>query len=282
MDTGLWPVRKRLDPQSWLTNFSENERPFAYNLLNVFLYYNEDLVDALLIGAFQRVSAHVVGSATTLADARTRWRTFLSSVLVTQVQGEDPNPADSGYAFARKARQVLRIDEAQIAEPRHALSDVSIRFDTPVLLVDDFVGSGNQLVETWHRRQGAEGLGSLAAAAEAGVSIFYVPLVATSLGIARLRRECSNLKVFPAHLLDERYSLIAPNSILWPESLKPHAQAFLLDASDRAGIVDGYEYGWKGFHDLALAVAFAHSVPDATLPLFFWDRNGWKPLLVKA
>ena len=70
-DTDLWPLRQQMDPESWLTNFGERERPFAYNLLNVFLYYNNDLVNALMIGAFQRVCAHVVRSAAS-ASGRAR------------------------------------------------------------------------------------------------------------------------------------------------------------------------------------------------------------------
>ena len=202
--------------------------------------------------------------------------------MVTYVQGEEPNPTDSGYTFARKARQVLGIDEMQIAEPAHVLSNSRGSLDSPILLVDDFVGSGTQLITTWHREQRAERFRSLAEAAEAGVSIYYVPLVATRDGTAEIRQNCAKLEVFSAHVLDQRYSLVAPDSILWPEALRPHAQEFLWTASQRAGIPDDYEYGWKGFCDLALALAFSHSVPDATLPLFFWNRNGWKPLLVKA
>ena len=33
-----------------------------------------------------------------------------------------------------------------------------------------------------------------------------------------------------------------------------------------------------GFHDLGLTIAFEHSVPDATLPIFWADGSNWKPL----
>jgi hypothetical protein len=65
----------------------------------------------------------------------------------------------------------------------------------------------------------------------------------------------------------------------WPEHLKTSATDWLYETSRRAGIVDGYTHGWKGFHDLGLALAFDGSVPDATLPLFHWEEGSWTPLV---
>ena len=116
IDVHVWPERQLLDPQGWLNNFFASEKPFAYNMLNAFIYYNELMVDALLRGAVQQLSASITQSAPTLDDAKERWSSFLSALLVTYIPGEQPNPADSGNLFARKARQVLRLAEQQIME----------------------------------------------------------------------------------------------------------------------------------------------------------------------
>ena len=169
-------------------------------------------------------------------------------------------------------------------EPARALAHLSKNPDSPLMLVDDFVGSGNQMIETWQRsyRLTTEYSHSFADAAQRGADIFYVPIIATKSGLTEIENRCIGFEVRPAHILDERYSLISPHSILWPNDLKPGASSFLFNASRRAGIVDEYEHGWKGFHDLALALAFYHSVPDATLPLFFWAKNGWAPLISRT
>ena len=281
MDIGIWPVRQDMDPYAWLKNFTTDERPFAFNLLNVFLYYEDRLVNALLGATVQRLSTQISQSATSLTEAQEIWHEFLSSTYITYVQGEDPNPTDSGLVFARKARQVLGISEERITEPQRALTALLQNPHSSLILLDDFVGSGNQMIETWHRTHTLT-VGqteSLAMAARNGRSIYFAPIIATKYGLGRIRRECPGLDVRPAHVLDEQYSLTAANCILWPDLLKPDATSFLLHASQRAGIVDEYDYGWKGFHDLALGLAFSGSVPDATLPLFFWNRNGWAPLI---
>lgn len=280
-DVHLWPERQALDPQEWLRNFRDVEQPYALNLLNVFLYFNEPLIDALFRAAVQGLSAELTAAATSLADAKARWRTFLARVRVTYVEGEQPRPTDSGIVFARKARQVLHIDEDQIVDPARALRALLDNPQCPVLFVDDFVGGGSQMSATWLRPYpiGTGQSSTFAAAAQYGSYIVYTPLVATTHGLDVLALNCPGLKVRPAHSLDARYSLTAPDSVLWPDALRPSATAVLFEASKRAGIVEECKYGWKGFQELALALAFWHSVPDATLPLLFWDRRGWAPLI---
>ena len=225
MDIGVWPVRERMDPYAWLHNFSDHERPFALNLLNVFLYYNDQLVDALFHGVVQRLTAHISAPATSPQEARRRWHTFFAAVRVTYVEGEDPNATDSGKLFTRKARQVLGIHQRRIFDPAPALFSWSEHPDSAILLVDDFVGSGSQTIATWQRHYPSASAApdSFAAAAERGADIFYLPLIATKYGLAEIEKKCTGLKVYPAHILDERYSLIAPNSILWPDVLKTGA-----------------------------------------------------------
>ena len=284
INTGVWPLREQMNPRAWLNNFKDNERPFAFNLLNIFMYYNEHLIDALLQAAVQQLSAPLTSSTASLRDARLLWQRFLTSALITYVQGENPNPTDSGIVFARKARQVLAVDERRIIEPQRASAALAQNPNSPVILLDDFMGSGNQVIDTWHRAYTLSGgqPHSFAAAAQRGASIFFLPIIATEYGLARVQERCIGLTVRPAHILDARYSLTAPNCILWPAALRPHSQSFLFRVSRRAGIVDECDHGWQGFHNLGLALAFSHSVPDATLPLFFWNRNGWVPLIART
>ena len=165
-DLHIWPARTRLDPDDWLQNFRNDERPYALNILNVFLYFSNPIIDAMFHSNVHSLSSAVTLYATSLAEARAQWQMFLSTVLVTYVQGEHPRPTDSGLVFARKARQVLGISENNIVHPWEALSVIVQRPLTPILFVDDFVGSdrdldpkipdfvgsGTQMIETWTRK----------------------------------------------------------------------------------------------------------------------------------
>ena len=42
----VWPLRNELDPHRWLSNFKEQERKVAVHLLDQFMYFGEELLDA--------------------------------------------------------------------------------------------------------------------------------------------------------------------------------------------------------------------------------------------
>jgi hypothetical protein len=235
----------------------------------------------MLRATLQAISSEVAATAASLAEAKAAWRAFLSSLVVSYVQGERPQATDSGHLFARKARQVLDIADSQILDPADAIDVLLDRADGTLLLVDDFVGSGNQMAATWIRSYtSASGRrGDFRALQQNGVRVIYCPLVATGSGLDILKGSCPGLEIRPAHEIDSHYSLTHADSILWPDELKPLANDFIYNASLRAGIVDDAPHGWQGFHDLALGLAFWHSVPDATLPLFHWSERGWAPLM---
>ena len=283
-DVGVWPISEIVDPNGWLTNFRECEKPFAMNLLNVFFFYNENLVNALLRAAFMQLAQDVIESAPSHDRSIDQWQRFLSTVLITYVEGECPNPTDSGLMFARKARQVLGMAESQIVHPSEALKRWQERSCLPIMFVDDFIGSGRQMIHTWGRpyRIASEQKLTFEAASARGADIFYAPLVATKKGMQEIARKCPRLRLFPANTIDETYSLTDPNSTLWEEDLRTRAPEFLRVSSERAGIVEELGEEWDGFENLALSLAFFHSVPDAILPLYYWDRCGWKPLVRRS
>ena len=67
--------------------------------------------------------------------------------------------------------------------------------------------------------------------------------------------------------------------VIWPEHLKYSGPSFIQNISQRIGVPDDEgPDDFRGFHRLGLAIAFAHSTPDATLPIFRWEGNGWFPL----
>ena len=283
-DTNVWPARHKLDHLAWLDNFQSDERPYALNLLHIFLYYNDSMVDALFQGAIQQLGSLIIDKATSSIQARDVWSSFLDNLLITYVESKPLNPTESGLIFARKARQVLGIKECQIVLPQQALQFICFKPTTPILFVDDFIGSGQQVIDAWqHRYTLSNGQTvSFSSLSWTQGEFLYTPIVATTYGLEEVAKRCSGLSTFPAHILDEGYSLTSESSILWPDTLKPHASQFLFNASKRAGIVDRHPTEWKGFHNLALPLAFFHSVPDATLPLYWWNEDGWRPLIERS
>jgi hypothetical protein len=276
----LWPPEAETDPARWLNNFQAGDAEHAQHLLNGFVYLAEPLTNRIFSAGFHSLSEAFSVAAADFQTAALSWRMFCDRLVVTYVTGEAPNPSDSGYMFARKARTVLGFAEDQLLPPAEALAAAQADPTLPVLFVDDFVGSGNQFVETWQRQYGTASFASLLQA-HGSRRFFYCPAICTEYGAENIRAECPYVTLSPGHVIPREYSALHPRSVIWPEHLRESGPEFVKRVSLAAGIPDlgGNVGDYRGFHCLGLTIAFSHSPPDATLPLFYWEHNGWHPLV---
>jgi hypothetical protein len=286
VDVQLWPLHQRMDVEGWLGNFTTPEMPHALHLLNSFVYFPDHFLDQMVRRALREVSTVVAApGADNYSEVRTRWRDFLAGARVSFPTGEIPNPTDSGHDFARRVRE-LGIAETQILAP----ADLALRLaaglkPTAILFVDDFVGTGNQFVTMWNRSYPVgsgvtKSLRELCAAQV--VEAIYVPLFCTERGRTRLTNDVPEVRLMEGHLITERHSALNVDGVVWPESLAADAEEFIRVASMRVGIPDTGGLAtddWRGFASLGLTLAFGRFVPDATLPIFYWEENGWRPLI---
>ena len=185
----VWPLRNRLDAEGWLNNFSADEQQYAGYLLSAFMYFSRPLIENMFSGAFRSLCHRVVVAKQSFLGARIEWRSFLGSVLVVTVTGERPHAADSGHLFARMARDDLRIPESHILDPGQALASLFRNPSTPVVFVDDFVGTGMQFLTMWTRHYPVEGR-PLSFADLAKLlrkrNFYYCPLICTRYAVAPL------------------------------------------------------------------------------------------------
>lgn len=278
VDMQLWPLTSHLNPRGWLSNFTSEEKPFAINLLHNFLYFNERLMEQLLRSAFQDLSRIIRGEEKVYSSVRTQWQQFFDEVIITCVRGERPNATDSGLKFLRMARQVLRIDENRILSPDETLARFRVGVRCPIIFLDDFVGSGQQFVSTWTRKVSLSYHSPVSfediESEYPDLRTFYCPLICTETGQRNIKIRCPRVTLNPAHLLPDNYSALSTESVVWPPEMRISGPKFIESVSLRANIP-----GWRGFHNLGLSLAFEHSVPDATLPIFHWNENGWIPLI---
>jgi hypothetical protein len=281
----LWPLRNEINPKIWLGNFEEHERIHARYLLNSFLYLSSSIIEHMVIDNFEALSQMVTlpyGPYGGGHNGKSRWRNFASNLRVVIVQGEDARPTDSGYIFSRIARDALDIDESRILDVPEAIQALEEGLDEPLVFVDDFVGSGDQFLDTWTKRRNVKtrSVSFCELSRRKRGPYIYCPVLATESGVKAIRNAQPEVIVQPGHELPASYSVFHPKSLVWPDELRSTATNFIKAASARAGITDtdGGPKDWRGYNKLGLTIAFAHGVPDATIPLFWWESETWKPL----
>ncbi len=204
---------------------------------------------------------------------------------MTYVTGESPHLSDSGILFARKAKRALGFREQDIVSPDAAIADLMATPGLPLVFVDDFVGSGRQFEATWHRKvECLDGTSrSFADLRDGGqlTQAYYCNAVSTAAGLARIAENCPGVMVLPGNVVGVEASFTDDGTRQWPSQLREIGRRFIAGVAPRCGFLasDGTEEDWRGFDLLGLGLSFSHSTPDATLPIFHSERNGWKPLV---
>lgn len=283
IDFAAWP-RAKVDYKAWLDNFDQADRPLAIIMLSRFTFLSHQLVDRLFVASFQSISNSLGRREDGFAARQAAWQRYCDDVIVVPVMGESPSPADSGWGFARKARQLLGISEDRLLDPPQAVLAMLAQPDRPVVFVDDFVGSGAQFLRTWRRLHptpmGPRSIGSLGH----GRSVHYCNVMMTEYGRDRLSLEAPAVKLVTGNLIPRSHNFACFGSAMWPTGLNLRGAALARRIGGQLGFdrSDGSLRDWRGFHRLGLGIALEDSVPDANLPLFFSEANGWRPLVLRS
>ncbi len=284
-DFAIWPRQQDFNVEAWLSNFISSELNLAKRLLAGFTYFNKSMTNALLRHSIQ----NYLSAAWNDDDfPKPPSRIGIDDICFVQCQGEYPRATDSGNLFARKLRDELRVPDRNIMSPAEALQN-SARFRN-FLFVDDFVGSGNQFIETIQRSYaGVRPYSSFEELlADDKFAVAYCPCVATSYAQNnRITPLYPKVRLHPAHVLVHHHNATKPEARVWHGLATSDAIAainLLKSISRRAGYDkdDGGQDAWHGFHELGLSLGFEHGIPDASLPVFFSERNGWRPLMRRS
>ena len=277
-----WPLNDKLNYQGWLNNFAVGEeRMLAVKLLNFFVYYNESMVDKLLM--------HSIGKAGNLLNDN-NWdhSLFRYGCYYSTIPGENnvnQDPSGSGLLFLRKIKaRGFGVPEEQIYNFNNLFEMLDqTRASVSIIFVDDFVGSGDQCVKAFQFRDQRTQKSLNDFAEEGKHKLIFAPTIINNIGYNKIRQSCPHLHLSYSHLLGDEYNLFHPSCLCWEsEDEFQRGTSLIISKSREVGIPENGETGIKGYKEQGLALSFNHGTPDATIPLFYWNDNGWIPLIDKA
>ena len=278
-----WPIGK-VDVDGWLSNFGPKDRQYALHMLSEFIFMGDRIVDTLFESALQNISNLLFQRNESPKRAVQQWKSFIDTCLVVPVDGQRPNPSDSGNLFARKTRQLLEIREARVVSLKGAVKALVGNSNRPIVFVDDFVGSGKQFIRTLKSTVTFRG-GKRTSVAEIlngghARNIYYCTSAMTEAGRSRINQTFPAVMLSTGNSIGPEYSWTSAQSQMWPAKHRVEGIEMVRTYSKKLGYVEdnGGPRDWEGFEKLALGVAFSHCTPNANLPLFFHEQ-GWKPLV---
>jgi hypothetical protein len=276
-DIQQWPLNSKLDYDGWLSNFkSDREKEIGYALLNALVYYSEGMVIELLKKSLILSSNYIKGVIK-------EWDVehLFNNTIFSYMPGERSHITDSGVYFVRILKKVFQVHEDQIYSPFQLIEKIEyINSKTPIIFVDDFVGTGSQARKAWNDKNTNDM--SLGEILHNHIAI-YCPLVCNYRGHANISEDCKGLKLVTNHILGEEYDINKEGAFCWngDKQLFNDWKEFSQLKGRELGI---YSYCSKtndilGYCCQGLTIAFNHGVPDATTSLFTHKAPNWKPLI---
>ena len=283
---GMWPSNDpgKINPKSWLENFDDSEIAMAAALIDIFVYFSDQQVIQVLQRALRRLFQSFGGIEKSLEARQDRIRSHLERTVFVPVEGETPNPTDSGNYICRRTRQTLELSDSKVLQPAIALQQYTNDAKTIVFL-DDMVGTGNQMRRTWSRHYASQHPRSFQEAySKTNRKCYYVCLACSQDGRNSLSA-LSGIELIAAHNLQERdrFELALQRIPDHPSGsgLEAGVEALLRRyavALELKSYMKKHDYPIFGFGHLSLTCGFQHSMPDATLPIYWADGKGsWKP-----
>ena len=277
-----WPVTAKIDYNGWINNFSDDEKEIAAIILDFFVFFTDNMIDEL-------VNAAVCQASYAIKKKIAGWNygNLYTDCWYSYMPGTY-RASESGHIFPRKLNKRLDIPTSLIIDHHDLRTKVASATDPMVvIMVDDFVGSGEQCIDLWNRhREGPPGtypqtFGEICR--EKRHTVIYAPLVANQQGYKRIVQQCDGLSITPVHILGDEYNIFNRKCPCWrgDDMLYQQGVNLMIRKSKELGISMCYkdEVSVKGYWGQGLALAFYDSVPDAIPAIFYWDKNNWKPLV---
>ena len=235
--------------RDWIALFDEGDRDVAARVLDCVDFFSHEQISA----AFKTILSALDGWHKDEAKRSGKWRFIAYSA----------SAGESGDTMLAKFRHANNLAGQQHNELFIHRSDIlreGLGFDDVVVLVDDFIGTGDQACSSWNEIYGE-------LLAEVG-RVYLVVVAARDKAIEVVGEETS-LEVVPHFPLRDSDNVFDSSCKFFNSEEK----ARILKYCEK---VDRKEP--KGRGDCGLLVVFSHTIPNNSIPILSKRSKHWEPL----
>lgn len=268
--------------RKWLSNFHNEEgKYYAIRMLKHFLYYSDSDVTALLrfcldyfikekparqqmLEAEFKMLPYILNPELQKSLNRTIFMPLLS----------DNKPTESGEEIIRLLSKKISVPDANCIF-HWSLTDELLEMNDRIVIVDDNIGSGDQLLGFWKTPQKLS-YGNFDKLLEKYPhEVVYLCLVAVSETVIMLKNDFPNLTIIASEQLNEKYRVFSDNSYFWKtQKERDLARLYIQQLAEERGIP------FLGYNNMDFALLIGKTIPDWALPVFWYkDSPDWVPLI---
>lgn len=282
-----WSGLNKSDIDSWLRNFkdlSPDEQELVYKLLTNVIYFSEnDITNTLKLGVFNCLSYDEI-----LGQQKAS-KFSLSTHALQNIYNSRLNQAcfvplldsDSPHESANNICRIL-VQQGIISNKRSLfIKDVPKLLKTGevnnLVIVDDCVGSGDQLSTFWEEtlvEDDGEYLSIAGLCKKYKIKANYLTLFGYDKSIEYLNKKFSDLNIYCVRKLNEQHRVFSKSSYIWKDDDERIKAFELFDSlAKNAGI------NTLGYKKLDFAFIMHKTIPDWSLPIFWQENDDWNLLM---
>lgn len=223
--------------ETWLSNFSDTtKRRYALRLLDKLIMISNKEFKPFLRATYNSLASKLNGEDKIIYSA-------IGKIT------------SGSYHLLRPFQEENKLKEDLFKEFKDLKSDKK----TILILVDDFIGSGNTFIKFYKKNEEL---------LRGYKKVYYVCPISLKQGKDKIESELK-LEVISAYILGDEYKV----RNIFKETDKEEIQEFINGHKDRIP----EEYLW-GFDDCEALITFEDNIPNNTLGIFWYSKN-WIPLI---
>lgn len=282
-----WSGITKADVDSWLSNFkglSHKEQELVYKLLTNIIYFSEnDIADTLKIGVYNCLSYSDIlekqkaanFSMSTHAIKNAHNANVNRSCFVPLLDSDAPHESANNVCRILVQQGIIPAEKSKFLNQVPKLLKLG-QIDN-LIIVDDCVGSGDQLRNFWEETRiddGGNQISIKGLCQKYGATANYLTLFGYNKSIGELRNEFPDLNIFCVRELSDQHRVFSDSSYIWKDDMEK-AEAFDMfnNLAKNAGIP------LYGYRNLDFAFIMHKTIPDWSLPIFWKQNSDWKLLL---
>ncbi len=287
IESKFWSKPSIEELNNWLSNFkSIQEKYCATKLLDRFVYYSEeDIIRLIEYGLYEKIlkrqflEIELKNSFTsTNKQLYNEKKVFFKNLRVVPLY--TGNQSESSLAMLRYLTNSIGFPEDQILDLNNLKKEM-LNDCKNLVIIDDFIGSGTQIQDFWNSKKivldGEELYFNQLKEIITGIQIEYFCLVCTEEGYDKFKYNYetgnrNDLRITYSEMLGNRFKVFSKDSTYFDNEEVEECKNILQNLCDQNDI------DLLGYHGLDYAVAFHHSIPDCSLPLFYIQNGNWNYL----
>lgn len=282
-----WSGLTKPEVLRWLENFRDlkpAELYFVFKLLTNLIYFSEkDVLEALKEGIYYCLNLHVFLERQIQSDFCLS-KNALFNIAKDELKKtcfvpllDNDSPHESGNYVSRLLVQHGLINQNQSIFLSEFLTKYRTLSFTQLVIIDDCVGSGDQLRDFWNKATiNFDGKIILLKefCAENSISANYLTLFGYDLSINILRDQLPDLKIVCVRSLNDVHRVFSESSYVWSNTEeRKSAYDLFLSLTQNCGIP------LLGYKELDFAFIMHQTIPDWSLPLFWKENSEWNLLM---